>query len=90
MNKRLKLISCYWDLIIYTMHSVEPQYKFFYRMMGNDLSRLLAMNFSVEEAKQLQTDVIELLSVYERMLPPKACTFQLHELVDLPSFIRLQ
>jgi hypothetical protein len=89
MNQRLKLISCFWELIIFSMKDLNDQYKLFYRMMGNDISKLLSFHFEKENLAQIHDDIVESICLFEGLLPNKHCTFQLHEIIDMIGFIPL-
>ena len=88
MNQRLKLISCFWDFILYAMQGVEEQYKIFYRMVGVNLAKLQSFYFKASDADQLSRDIEEMVAMWEGVFPLKTCTMILHELIDLAPFIR--
>jgi|APCry1669189000_1035189.scaffolds.fasta_scaffold03200_3 hypothetical protein len=89
MNQRLKLISCFWELIIFSLTDLKDQYKLFYRMIGNDISKLLSFHFDKLKLDQIHDDILETICLFEGLFPSKHCTFQLHEIVDLVDFIPL-
>ena len=89
MNQRLKLISCFWGIVILSMTDLEDQYKLFFRMFADDMSKLLSLNFSKNSIEQIQADIIESICLWEGLLPSKNCTFQLHEIIDMADFIPL-
>lgn len=88
MNQRLKLVSCFWDFIVFAMHGVEDQYKLFYKMVGVNLRKLQSNYFSLEDVEKLSRDIEEMVCIWEGLLPLKTCTFILHELIDLAPFIK--
>lgn len=88
MNQRLKLISCFWDFILYAMQGVEEQYKIYYRMIGVNLAKLQSYYFKASDVEQLSRDIEEMVAMWEGVFPLKTCTFILHELIDLAPFIR--
>ena len=36
MNQKLKMLSCFWDLMLLGCPSIDPSYKLFYRMFAAD------------------------------------------------------
>jgi hypothetical protein len=88
MNQKLKLISCFWNFIIFAMSGIEDQYKVFYSMVGSNLRKLQSNYFSSEDVTKLSKDVEEMICTWEGLLPLKTCTFILHELIDLAPFIK--
>ena len=88
MNQRLKLVSCFWNLIIHAMESIEAPYKLFFLSVGVNLRRLQSLSFHSQDIEQLANDIIEMVCLWEGLLPLKWCTFLLHELIDLVPFIK--
>ena len=88
MNQKLKLISCFWDFVLFAMSGIEDQYKVFYSMVGSNLRKLQSNYFSSEDVVKLSRDIEEMVCMWEGLLPLKTCTFILHELIDLAPFIK--
>jgi len=89
MSQRLRLISSFWEIVILSMKSLADQYKLYFRMFGNDISKLLSCNINHHYVAQIKADIIETISLWEGLLPTRHCRFQLHELLDLADFIPL-
>jgi len=89
MNQKLKTVQCFWDIILYGFStSIEKPYRLFYKMFADDMKRLLSLSIPKADISDLQNCIIETVSTWEGMLPPKTLNFKLHELVDLPMQIR--
>ena len=87
MNQRMKLISCFWDFILFAMYGVEDLYKVFFQIVGLNLTKLQSNYFSLDDVTQLSRDIEEMVCLWEGVLPLKTCTMILHELIDLAPFI---
>ena len=57
-------------------------------MFADDMKHLLSLSIPKDDISDLQNCIIETVSTWEGMLPPKTLNFKLHELVDLPMQIR--
>jgi hypothetical protein len=60
-------------------------YKKLFRMLANDMTRLLSQSMAKSEVDNLLNSVIETNGVWEEMMPPESNSFQVDELIDLPS-----
>jgi hypothetical protein len=83
-----KLVSVYWDFLL-SILDINIAFQRLFRMMGCFLSDLLAWKILKTDVDKLQKRIIEILSLWESMLPPKESFFQTHQLMDLPSSISL-
>jgi len=88
MNQKLKIMFCYWDLLLFGMESMVPSYKLFYRMIAKDIQRLGMLHFNLEEVNDIQNCIIESIACWEGCLPPKTMHYKVHQLVDLPSMLK--
>ena len=88
MVQKLKMITCYWDFVIQSI-PINEAYKKLFRMFGQDMLRLLNLSTKKSDVENLLYCVIETIATWEGMMPSNSNTFQLHELVDLPLYIRM-
>lgn len=88
MNQKLKVISCYWDLILRGCPSIDASYRLFYRMVAADVMQLQKLKFTPEDVEHLQNCIIETISSWEGALPVKTLHYKVHQLVDLPSSLK--
>ena len=88
MNQKLKVISCYWDLILLGCPSIDASYKLFYRMVAADLTQMQSFKFTLAEVDHLQKCILETISTWEGALPTKTLHYKVHQLVDLPSSLK--
>lgn len=88
MNQKLKIISCYWDLICLACPSIHLSYKLFYRMFAADLMQMQSLYFTHDDVDHLQNCILESVSSWEGVLPPKTMHYKVHQLVDLPSMFK--
>lgn len=84
--QKLKMVLCYWDFVMESIN-INPAYKKLFRMLGYDLSMLLATSIDKSKINYILYCVIETVATWEGMMPTVANSFQLHELVDLPLSI---
>jgi hypothetical protein len=85
MNQKLKMLSCFWDLMLLGCPSIDPSYKLFYRMFAADLKVMQRLYLTADDVDHLQNCVLETVSSWEGVLPPKTVHYKVHQLVDLPS-----
>jgi hypothetical protein len=83
MNQKLKVISCYWDLILFACPSIDSSYKQFFRLVAADLTQMQTLKFSLKDVLHLQNCINETISVWEGALPAKTLHYKVHQLVDL-------
>jgi hypothetical protein len=88
MVQKLKMLSCYWSFIIDVV-VIEEAFKVLFRMFANDINHLLALVIPKTSVESIQNCVIESVACWEGIMPPKENFFQMHQLVDLPSQIKL-
>ena len=89
MTQKLKLLSCYWGVMLYVMESIKDGFKQFFSLIAFDLGRLLSFNFPTNEMDNLTQCIIETVAVWELIMPTITNNIQVHELVDLAPFIPL-
>jgi hypothetical protein len=83
------LISVYWSFCISILSTVTQQYRWFFRMVGNDICKLLSFSVSKDSIDTLQLDIIEMISLWESFFQPSENFFQLHQIMHLVSSIPL-
>jgi hypothetical protein len=87
MVQKLKMVSCYWDFIMECL-DIDAGYKALFRMFAHDIRQMLSLVIPKNSVQSMQDCVIESVSTWEGMMPAKENYFQVHQLVDLPLFIR--
>ncbi len=87
MVQKLKMVSCYWDFIMECL-DIDIGYKELFRMFAHDIRQMLSLVIPKTSINSMQDCVIESVSTWEGMMPAKENYFQVHQLVDLPLFIR--
>ena len=88
MNQKLKVISCYWDLIMLGCPSIDASFRLFYRMFAADIMQMQRLKFTLEDVDRLQNCILESISSWEGALPAKTLHYKVHQLVDIPSSLR--
>ena len=68
MNQKLKVISCYWDLIMLGCPSIDASYRLFYRMFAADIMQMQRLKFTLEDVDRLQNCILESISSWEGAL----------------------
>ena len=84
--QKLKMVLCYWDFVMESIN-IDKAYQKLFRMLGQDLKMLLAVSIDKGKVTYILYCVIETVATWEGMMPTVANSFQLHELVDLPTSI---
>ena len=82
-------ISVYWSFCVSILSTVTQQYRWFFRMVGNDICKLLSFSVSKDSIDNLQLDIIEMISLWESFFQPSENFFQLHQIMHLVSSIPL-
>ena len=88
MIQKLKMLSCYWNFIIDGL-DFDEAFKILFRMFAHDINQLLSLVIPKESVELIHQCTIESVACWEGMLPPKENYFQMHQLIDLPPYIRL-
>jgi len=88
MIQKLKMLSCYWKFIIDVL-DFDEDFKILFRMFAHDINQLLSLVIPKESVELVHQCTIESVACWEGMLPPKENYFQMHQLIDLPPYIRL-
>ena len=88
MNQKLKVISCYWDLIMLGCPSIDASFRLFYRMFAADIMQIQRLKFTLEDVDRLQNCILESISSWEGALPAKPLHYKVHQLVDIPSSLK--
>ncbi len=88
MNQKLKVLSCFWDLMLLACPSIHPSYKMFYRMFADDLKQMQSLYLTSDIVDHIQKCILETISSWEGALPPKTLHYRIHQLVDLPSMFK--
>ena len=88
MNQKMKMLSCFWDLMLLGCPSIHPSYKLFYRMFAEDLKQMQSLYLTSDSVDQIQNCILETISTWEGALPPKTLNYKIHQLVDLPSMFK--
>ena len=88
MEQRVILVTVFWDFIIHSLASIDQGYKTFYSMFGADIRKVMSLRIKKDSVIQLQSDVLESVSVWEAIFPVKENSFQLHELIHLVHSIQ--
>jgi len=83
ISQKLKMLLCYWDFVMESL-SIHKTYKTLFRMLANDMTRLLSYSIDKSDVENLLYCVIETIATWEGMMPTESNSFQSHELVDLP------
>ncbi len=86
--QKLKMVLCYWDFVMESIN-IDKAYQMLFRMLGYDLSMMLAARIDKSKVDHILYCVIETVATWEGMMPGDANQFQLHELVDLPASIAM-
>ena len=86
--QKLKMVLCYWDFVMESIN-IHKAYQKLFRMLGHDMSMMLAASIDKSKVDYILYCVIETASTWEGMMPGVANSFQLHELVDLPVSIAM-
>jgi hypothetical protein len=86
--QKLKMVLCYWDFVMESIN-IHKAYQKLFRMLGHDLSMMLAASIDKSKVGYILYCVIETVATWEGMMPGVANSFQLHELVDLPVSIAM-
>ena len=86
--QKLKMVLCYWNFVMESIN-IDKAYQMLFRMLGHDLSMMLAASIDKSKVGYILYCVIETVATWEGMMPGDANQFQLHELVDLPLSIAM-
>ncbi len=86
--QKLKMVLCYWDFVMESIN-IHKAYQKLFRMLGHDMSMMLAASIDKSKVDYILYCVIETIATWEGMMPGVANSFQLHELVDLPVSIAM-
>ena len=86
--QKLKMVLCYWNFVMESIN-IHKAYQKLFRMLGHDLSMMLAVSIDKSQVGYILYCVIETVATWEGMMPGVANSFQLHELVDLPMSIAM-
>jgi hypothetical protein len=74
------------DIILFTSDIKQP-YQFFYRLLANDIRKLLNVVVQKSSVDNLGREMLETISLAEGLFPPNIFTIQLHQLTHLAQQI---
>jgi 3-isopropylmalate dehydratase small subunit len=86
MQQKLKVFLCLMDIILFTSDIKQP-YQFFYRLLANDIRKLLNVVVQKSSVDNLGREMLETISLAEGLFPPNIFTIQLHQLTHLAQQI---
>eukprot|EP01039_Chlorochromonas_danica_P011279 gene11278-12580_t len=88
---QMKFIACIFPAILLSITNVVilPQYFIGYIVCVSDIiCKLISPVFDVDELDTLHKQVLEFISMHEGIFPPSESYFIIHELAEIPLFIR--